>query len=111
MLCVSSRVGGTLPAILLHAEAPCQGARSGCERKTNKDEYFSAIQVVDPTAIEIRIGEDAVYENENCRRIDEIVQQLPIAASELLPVVRRDQDDAKDIGGNCADSVFKGLQG
>ena len=111
MLCVSSYMSGALPAILLHAESPCPDARSCYERKTNEDKYFSSIQVVDGTAIEIWIGEDAVYEDENRRRVDEKVQQLPIAANKLLPVIRRDQDDGKDIGGDCADGIFKGLQG
>jgi len=111
MLCVASYVSGALPAIFLHSESPCPDARSCYERKTNEDKYFSAIQVIDGSAIEIWIGEDAVYEDENRRRVDEKVQQLPIAPHEFLPVVRRGQDDGKDIGGDCADGIFKGLQG
>lgn len=110
MVGVAAGVGGALAAVLLKAEAPGPEAGGADEGEAGEDEDFAAVEIIDGAAIEVRVGEDAVNEDEQRCEINRVVEQFPPHAADLLAGVGGDEHDDKNVGGDGADCVFDGLQ-
>jgi hypothetical protein len=59
-------MGGALVLILFDPESPGPEAYGGNHGETDVDEDFAAVEIIDGAALQVRIGEDAVDEDQ-CR--------------------------------------------
>lgn len=103
-------MGRALVLILFDAEPPGPEACAGDQGETDEDEHFAAIQVVDGTAVQVGIGEDAVDEDQGRGDINEVVEELPLQTTDLLAVVGSDQDDNEEVSRDGSDGVFEWLE-
>jgi len=110
MVCVSAGVGCPFQPVLPDAVAHCPETSSQEHDQASEDKYFAAIQIIDCSAVQVGIGEDAVDEYQHSGDINQEVKQLPSVPSKFLAKVRGKNHDDQEVKADCSDRVLEWLQ-
>ena len=105
------RGGGRCAVAFAYGVAPAEDAGGGDDQEAGFDEELAAVEPINWTVFQGRVGEQAVPEEGGGSDVDREVEGFPKATAKTDAEVGRNDDGGNYVESDGADGVFKGLAG